>query len=109
MAASFFYQLINEMVLFDVSDCLFFGYSASSNVMNAVRSMSEWRFFNASMEVMTFFHKAPVTINRCLSLRDTYGDLKNVYHWWSWQDPVDSMTALTTNFLLNSGDIVMEL
>ena len=103
------YQLVNELVLFNMNECLFFGYSAASNVVQALDSFTSWRFFNASLEVMTFVHKAPVAISSCMALTDTYGDLYNMYRWWTWQDAVESLAAITANAILNTGDIFMEL
>jgi hypothetical protein len=92
-----------------MNECLFYGYSASNNLVRALDSVTSWHFFNASLEMMTFVHKAPVMIDRCWAVKDAYEDVKNIYRWWTWQDSQDSLVALTANLLLNSGDVLVEL
>jgi hypothetical protein len=102
---------VKELVLYNLNDCLFYGYSAGVSVAHAGESFFSLEIWDGVLHLFTALHKAPVVLKECVyGLKDEMlNDLTNMGKQLSFSDPLDSILALGGNAIFNGADIEIEI
>ncbi len=108
MVSYYFFQLMNDLVLYNLNDCIYYGYSITNHSINAVVEYSQFKLWQGTLQIFYIVHKMPVAMNHCIALKETYNDLNNTVNWFKLESLYDTAYSLTTNLIFNFGDLMQE-
>lgn len=99
------FQLVNEVALYNVNDCVYYGYSMVDHIVEMFQLFFLLKIWEGFLQIFYIIHKTPVAINQCLTLYDTYNDAMNIYRWIIFKDWLDTLLSYLMNVGLNGVDI----
>jgi hypothetical protein len=109
VASYFVYQLVNELALFNLNECVYFGWQVIGEHFPRVFTEAfDGHFWNATLQLFYMSHKAPSALRSCILLNTTLTDLNNTKNNILFKDWKKSAIALGTNLLFNMADIYTE-
>mmetsp|Transcript_21366 Transcript_21366/g.33048 ORF Transcript_21366/g.33048 Transcript_21366/m.33048 type:complete len:216 (+) Transcript_21366:249-896(+) len=105
----FFYQLLNDMFLYNIEDCTFWVFDTVTDGLNGVLLLIEDnKPLDALMSVAYSIHKGPITYFSCERVVTDYTSILAIYNTATFSDEAnygDLIVNLFWNSIFNAADI----
>jgi len=107
----FFYQLLNDIALYNIQDCTFWAFDTLTDFLNGILLLlEENKPLDGLLSIAYSVHKAPITLFSCSTLYDDYTVVDRLVNATStkYDEQGEYIVILFWNVVFNAADIFYE-